>query len=47
MQRYWATMANGGLAMTALNSAVPVEVATELATIQAQIIAGTLETGGP
>lgn len=47
MQRYWATMANGGLAMTALNSAVPVEVATELATIQEQIIAGTLETGGP
>jgi basic membrane protein A len=47
MQQYWADMANGGLALTALNSAVPEEVATELAAIQEQIIAGTLETGGP
>jgi basic membrane protein A len=47
MQQYWADMANGGLALTALNSAVPEEVATEMATIQEQIIAGELETGGP
>ncbi len=47
MQAYWADMANGGLALTVLNSAVPEEVATELATLQEQIISGTLETGGP
>jgi len=47
MQAYWADMANGGLALTALNSAVPEEVATEIAALQDQIISGTLETGGP
>jgi len=47
MQQYWADMANGGLALTALNSVVPEEVATELAAIQEQITAGELETGGP
>lgn len=47
MQQYWADMANGGLALTALNSVVPEEVATELAALADQIIAGTLETGGP
>jgi len=47
MQQYWADMANGGLALTALNAAVPEEVGTELATIQEQVIAGELETGGP
>lgn len=47
MQAYWADMANGGLALTALNSAVPEEVATEIATLQEQIKSGSLETGGP
>jgi basic membrane protein A len=47
MQQYWADMADGGLALTPLSSVVPEEVATELATLQEQIIAGTLETGGP
>ena len=47
MQAYWADMANGGLALTVLNSAVPEEVATEIAALQDQIISGTLETGGP
>jgi basic membrane protein A len=47
MQAYWADMANGGLALTVLNSAVPEEVATEIATLQEQIVSGTLETGGP
>jgi basic membrane protein A len=47
MQQYWADMTNGGLALTALNSAVSEEVATELAALQEQIISGTLVTGGP
>jgi basic membrane protein A len=47
MEAYWADIANGGLALTTLNSVVPEEIATELATIQEQIVSGTLETGGP
>ena len=47
MQAYHADMANGGLSLTPLNSAVPEEVAAEIAAIQEQIIAGTLQTSNP